>query len=158
MRAKDFMCQLKKLDNMITNKLFEKEQWLSIAYNTTARTGGERVQSSGSQQKMADAVGMYIDMEAEINACIDKLVDTRRDIISVIENLNAIEYDLLHKVYVQDISLYEVAGMYGKTYSWATTIHGRALKHVQNILDKREGKEVCLNSERKLKNKKQVTE
>lgn len=27
----------------------------------------------------------------------------------------------------------------GKTYSWATTVHGRALKHVQDILNEREG-------------------
>ena len=136
--AKKYLRQLKRLDTMITNKLIEKEQWKAISIGTTAQMGGERVQASGSQQKMADAVCKYIDIEAEIDACIDRLIDTKKDVISVIEQLNTAEYDLLHKVYVQYITLEDVADMYGKSYSWVTTVHGRALKAVQDILDGRE--------------------
>lgn len=137
MDAKNFLQQLKKLDCMITNKIAEKAHWKAIATGTTASIGGERVQSSGSQQKMADAVGRYVDIEREIDEQIDKLIDTKQDIISVIEQLNTTEYDLLHKVYVQYMSLFEVADKYGNTYSWATTVHGRALKNVQMILDQK---------------------
>ena len=132
--AKDFLSKPKKLDKLIENKLFEKEHWKNIAIGTTAQMGGERVQTSGSQQKMADAVTRYVCMEEEINECIDRLVDEKCEVIRVIEQLNTIEYDLLHKVYIQYLDLAEVADMYGKSYSWATTIHGRALKNVQNIL------------------------
>ena len=137
-KAKDFLKQLKKLDKMIENKLIEKEQWKAIATGTTAQMGGERVQSSGSQQKMADAVGKYIDIEAEVNASIDRLIDKKKDVISVIEQLDVTEYDLLHMVYVQYLTLEEVASIYGNSYSWATTIHGRALKNVETILDERD--------------------
>lgn len=137
-KAKDFLRQLKKLDKMIENKLIEKDQWKAIATGTTSQMGGERVQSSGSQQRMADAIDKYIDIEKEIDDCIDKLIDTKKDVISVIEQLNATEYDLLHKVYVQFITLFDAAEMYGKTYSWATTVHGRALKKVEKILTERE--------------------
>jgi DNA-directed RNA polymerase specialized sigma subunit len=126
---------------MIENKMIEKEQWKSVALSTTVSMGGERVRSSGSQQKMADAVDRYIDIEQEINRRIDAMYDAKCEIIEVIEQLNAIEYDLLHKVYVQDLTLTEVAADYDKTYSWATTVHGRALQHVQRILDKREEKD-----------------
>ena len=117
--------------------MIECAQWRSIATGTTAQMGGERVQSSGSQQKMADAVDRYVDIENEIDKFIDKLVDKKKDVISVIEHLNATEYDILHKVYVQYFTLDEVAEMYEKTYSWATTVHGRALRNVQKILDSR---------------------
>ena len=137
MKAKEFLSQLEKLDRLIENKLIEKEQWKSIATGTTAKFGSERVQSSGSQQKMADAVCKYVDLEAEINADIDKLVDTRKNIIETIEMLEAEKYDLLHKVYVQGFTLDEVAAMYGNSYSWATTLHGRALKDVEKILEER---------------------
>lgn len=137
MDAKKYLKQLKRLDTMITNKLIEKEQWKAISLGTTAQLGGERVQASGSQQKMADAVCKYIDIESEIDACIDKLVDTKKDVISVIEQLNTTEYDILHKVYVQYITLEDVAGMYGKSYTWVTTVHGRGIKAVQDILDAR---------------------
>lgn len=137
MDAKQFLNQLKKLDKMIENKLAEKARWKTMATKTTAQIGGERVQSSGSKQKMADAVDSYLDIEREIDERIDKLVDTRQEVICVIEKLNTTEYDLLHKVYVQYLSLYDVADIYGKTYSWATTVHGRALKNVQKLLDER---------------------
>lgn len=139
MDAKQFLRQLKKLDKMIENKLAEKARWKAIATGTTAQIGGEKVQSSGSQQKMADAVCRYVDIEKEIDEQIDNLIDTRQDVISVIEKLNTTEYDILHKMYVQYLSLYDVADIYNKSYSWATTVHGRALKNVQAILDQRKG-------------------
>ena len=135
--AQYFLKNLKKLDNMIQNKLIEKEQWKALALGTTASLGGERVQSSGCQQKMADAVNRYIDIEREIDQCIDALVDAKKDVINVIEQLEAKEYDLLHKVYIQDITLEDVADMYGRTYSWSSSTHGRALANVQRILDER---------------------
>lgn len=137
MKAKAFLKQIEKLDKMIENKTFEVEYWKSIANGTTAQMGGERVQSSGSQQKMADAVVKYIELENEVARQIDVLIDTKKDVINVIEQLDPIEYDLLHKHYVQHFTLYEIAALYGNSYSWAVTIHGRALKNVQNILDGR---------------------
>lgn len=144
MKAKCFLRQIEKLDRMIKNKVVEQEQWRSIAMGTTAPMGGERVQSSGNKQKMADAVERFVEIEGEINKSIDILVDTKNDVISVIEQLKTIEYDILHKLYVQYMSLYDVADIYDKSYSWVTTIHGRALKNVQTILDQREKEEVTV--------------
>ena len=137
--AKDFLMQLKKIDKIIENKLIEREQWKSIAMGTTSHSDGERVQSSGSQQKMADAIGRYIDIESEIDRCIDRLVATKQDVISVIEQLNTTEYDLLHVVYVQYLTLEDFAEQYGKSYRWAAGVHGRALVNVLKILEERKG-------------------
>ena len=138
MKAQDYLKQLKKLDTIIKNKLIEQSQWKDIALGVTSHSDGERVQSSGSKQKMADAVDRCVDMEDEINGLIDRLIDLKREIISTIEQLNATEYDVLHKLYIQNMDYYDVAAAYGKSYSWATTVHGRALQHVQRILDERE--------------------
>ena len=137
MNAKEFLRQIKKLDKLIENKLIEIQRWKDIANNTTANLSGERVQSSGNPHKIADAIGRYIDLEREINQDIDNLVDTKKEVISVIEQLDVTEYDVLHKIYVQYLTLDDVADAYDMSYSWATTIHGRALKHVQNILNRR---------------------
>lgn len=137
MKAKEYLRQIKKLDRMIENKLIEREQWLAIATSTTSQMKGDVVQASGSQQKMSDAVVRYIDLEEEIDRMIDQLIDKKCDVISVIEMLNATEYDLIHKVYVQFIPLDVVAERYNKSYRWAITIHGRALKNIQKILDER---------------------
>lgn len=137
MRSQDYLRQIAKIDKLIENKLIEKEQWKAIATGTTASSEGERVQASGSQQKMADAVCKYIEIEEEINQCIDRFVSVKQDVIRTIEQLPPVEYDILHKVYIQYKQLYEVADIYRKSYTWAKSTHGRALKSVQKILDER---------------------
>lgn len=138
MKAREFLRQVYKLDCMVANKLAEKRRWQEIAAGASPQTTGERVQSSGNPQRMADAIGRYIDIEREIDECVDRLVDAKREVIRVIEQLNATEYDVLHKMYVQFLTLDEVAARKGKSYSWVTTIHGRALQDVQKILDGRD--------------------
>lgn len=142
MNAKDYLKQLRKLDIMIQNKLAEKEQWKGVALGITAQMGGERVQSSGSKQKMADAVNRYVDIEREIDEYIDKLIDAKKDVINVIERLDATHYDVLHKRYIQGMSYDEIGYVCGQSKSWATTTHGHALKNVQKILDERERNDI----------------
>lgn len=137
MTAKEFLQQIRKMDKLIENKLAEVQQWKDIATNTSPNMTGERVQSSGNPHKMSDAIGRYIDLEREINQDIAKLVDAKKDVISVIEQLNATEYDVIHKIYVQYLTFDEVAYACKHSRSWATTIHGMALKHIQELLDKR---------------------
>lgn len=154
MRAKTFLLQAQKLDKLIENKLAEQAQWLAVATSTTGSYGsdtGVRVQSSGNQQKMEAATLRYIEAGAATDREIDRLVDAKRDIISVIELLDTIQYDVLHKMYIGVIvedkrrpprveykSLQDIADIYDKSYSWAKGKHGKALKNVQRILDARE--------------------
>ena len=134
--AKEFLRQVEKLDVRIKNKLIEQQQWRDIALGITANMEGERVQSSGAKSKMADAIERCVDMEAEINSLVDNLVDLKKEVIQTIEQLDsAVEYDVLHKRYIQHMELQEIADHYGYEYGWATTTHGRALKSVQALLD-----------------------
>lgn len=155
MNAKAFLNQLEKLDRLIENKRMEKEQWYLLATNTTyggAPDTGVRVQSSGSQQRMADAMDNYIDAGAEIDRMLRRLFDVRQEILSVIELLNADEYDVLHKRYagvvcvdpatkqkrIHRMSLREIADARASSESWARGVHGSALKKVQRIIDERQ--------------------
>lgn len=136
--AQLFLEQVEMIESIVRNKLVERQQLKEIALGITANMGGERVQSSGSQSKMADAVNKLVDMEAEINRYVDKLIDTKREVIRVIEQLNSpMEYNILHLRYIQFKDFQEIADKYGKEYGWATTTHGRALKSVQAILDEK---------------------
>jgi hypothetical protein len=139
MNAKSFLSQLSKLDKMIENKLVEVEQWKRIATGMSGGNSGEKVKSSSKPDKMAEAVAKYVDIEREINNDIDRLIETKKDVINVIEMLNTNEYDLLHKVYVQYYTIDEASYMMGKSSTWGTTTHQRALASVQKILDERTG-------------------
>ena len=137
MDAKNYLQQVEKLDAIIANKLIERQQWKDIALGITASVGGEKVQASSSQQKMANAIEKCVDMETEIDRLIDELINTKKDVIATIEKLySPTEYKILHMRYIQYIGLTEIADMLNREYSWVTTTHGRAMKNVQKILDR----------------------
>jgi hypothetical protein len=137
--AQIFLEQPEKLDIQIRNKLIEKQQWHDIALGITANMDGERVQSTSGKNKMADAINKCVDMEAEIDSLIDELIDTKKEVIQTIEKLDSpTEYNVLHMRYIQYMSLQDIADHYNRDYGWATTTHGRALKSVQVLLDRRE--------------------
>lgn len=137
-RAQEYLEQVDKLNAMIENKMAEVAQWRDVALGITPHSEGERVQSSGSQQKMADAINRVVDLQAEINSMVDRLIGIKQEIIRTIEQLNATEYDVLHKRYIQGMTFDEIGAVKKKSKSWATTVHGRALQNLNVILDERD--------------------
>lgn len=135
MKALEYMKQLERIEAMIHNKQIEKEQWKDIALGITARYDGERVQSSSDPHKRQAAIDKMIDIDREIDSIIDQEIDLKREIISIIERLKTKEYNVLHMLYIQRKTFKEVAAAYEKSQSWAASVHGRALKNVQRILD-----------------------
>jgi DNA-directed RNA polymerase specialized sigma subunit len=135
MKVKNYLQQVQKIDAVITNKMIEREQWLTLASSLSGQTDGERVKSSGSNQKMEDSVVMAIDAARDIDKYVARLRDVKSEISEVIQQIPVKEYNVLHKLYIQGKDLDDVAADYKKSYSWASTMHGRALDHVQGVLD-----------------------
>lgn len=135
MKAKEYLQQVKKIDTLIENKLIEKDQWFAIATSSTVSSGdGDRVQSSGSQQKMADAVCKMIEIQGQIDRLIDKFIDTKQDVINTIEHLPADEYDVLHKMYIQGMTMNDVSEAKHKSREWVRQTHGRGISKIQKLL------------------------
>ena len=123
---------------VIPNKLIEIEQWHDIATSITAVMNSESVSSSGSKQKMADAVNRCLDIVYDLERQVDELDAIKRDVVHTIEQVRSTrEYNLLHKKYIQFMSLQDIADEFDRDYTWVTTTHGRALRSVQRILDLR---------------------
>ena len=141
MTAKSYLEEIKRIDTLIQNKRKEIAYWREVMYgratNTTPQMSGDRVQSSGSKQKMADTVDSYIDRVRKIEHRIDELFAQMDSIIAMIERLPEDKSDILHKVYVQYMSLKEVAAIRGESYSWVATNHGYALKMIDDMLSKK---------------------
>lgn len=138
-KAQNFLDQIVKIDTIIENKQSEVERWKERATSITAPTDSERVQNSGSLQKMADAVCEYVKLEEED---IRQLFKERRYIISIIEQLSITEYKLLYNIYVLQLNFDEAAEELEKSRSWVNSQHGRALQNVQRILDSEKVKEI----------------
>lgn len=137
-KAQIFLEQVEMLDTIIENKLIEQRQWRDLALNITANMDGERVQSSGTKSKMAEAIDRCIDIEREIADAVNALVEKKQEIVRILEKVNSpTGYRILHMRYIQQIDLSDIADKLNKEYSWVTTTHGRALKSVQNILEEK---------------------
>lgn len=138
-KAQRFLERVEMIETIIENKLTEQRRWKDLALSITANMSSEKVQtSSKTTSKMADAVIKCIAMEDEIAEAVDKLIAEKQKVIKVLESLySPTEYKILHLRYIQHISLTDIADKLNKEYSWVTTTHGRALKSVQNILDRK---------------------
>lgn len=139
MNVDKFLEDLQKDIAMLENKGFEIEQWKSIAEYGGGTTEGERVQSSSSGDAMEKAAIEKVGVEETIKQ-IKKRIDSK---IALLEELPASEYDLIHKIYVQDFTLKQFAYMKRRGSTWASEKHKDAKKHLQAII----GKKVTSRSE-----------
>ena len=105
MTAKEYLQQIKKFDTQLKNKAFEEKQLKDLGL----------------------PLGQVLEEKTELQIA-------RAKIIKTIEQLPEAEYDVLHKIYVQYETLYEVAADRDISYSLATTIHGRALKKIDDMI------------------------
>ena len=137
MKAEEFLKQYKTQQTIIASCWEEVAMWKDIALSITGSTEGERVQSSGSKQKMADAVISYSDIEADIKQRIADAKAIQNEIVKKISMLTEPEYFVLHGVYILGKQYKEVAASRkpSMSKSWATSIHGNALVHLQRLLD-----------------------
>lgn len=135
--AQLFLERIEMLDAIIDSKLIEQKQWRDRAVSISANMDGEKVQASKPVSKMADAVIMCVAIEDEIAEAVENLIAEKRKVTQVLERLNnPTEYRILHMRFVQYISLSDIALKLGKDYDWVTTTQGRALRNVQNILER----------------------
>lgn len=147
MDAKEYLERVQALDELIANKRWELKQLRHSAegmtsYAESVEINGElhvmeKVQSSGSLQPMADAVCNYLELARKMDADILEWQKEKQGIISTIESLPQKEYMILYKVYVRGMEIKAVAKEHCMSYSWAKGIHGKGIKKVQRILDKR---------------------
>ena len=98
--------------------------------------GGERVQSSGSQQKMADCVTKIVELQEHINREIDTFVDYKEQARKLLSNCDADCINLLYKRYFQFKTWEVIAVEMNFTYKWVCGgLHQRALSQYQKGLD-----------------------
>ena len=92
MTAKEYLGQAYRLDQRINSKL---EQILSLRELTTKATATMSDMPGGGSRnvyKMQDIIGKIVDLENEINADIDHLVDLKREMVAVIKAVEHPEY------------------------------------------------------------------
>ena len=101
MTTKEYLSQAYRIDQRINSKLDQVLSLRELATKVTSTLRDDVCQTNRNVQSMEDTIAKIIDLEAEINADIDQLVDTKRDIVSVIKRIQNPEYrELLELRYI----------------------------------------------------------
>ena len=143
MKAKTYLKQIELMDAKINTRLEEVERLNALATKTTSVMGGERVQASTSQQKMADCVTRIADLKTEINAEIDRFVNYKQEALKIMDkHCDPDCITLLYARYFQYKAWEHIAVDLNYTYKWVSGgLHQRALAQVQKGLDERKEKQ-----------------
>ena len=128
MTAKEYLGQAYRLDQRINSKL---EQVLSLRDLTTKATATMSDMPGGGSRnvyRMQDIIGKIIDLENEINADIDQLVDLKREMVTAIKSVADPEYQtLLELRYLCFKTWEQIAVDMGYELRYLHKLHHRAL-------------------------------
>ena len=95
MAAKDYLSQAYRIDQRINSKLEQVQSLRELATKATATLNDNPASGSRNVHSMSDIIAKMIDLENEINADIDRLVDLKREIVTVIKRVANPEYQTL---------------------------------------------------------------
>lgn len=130
MEAKEYLERVKKIDIIIKNKLNEYRRWVEVAEGLGGFSTSDRVQASRNLHQIPNAIGSYIDIESEIN----ELKRERKAIIHTLEKLPPDEYEVIYKLYVEDLTPKEVAYQCKRSYDWVKVKKRNGLAMVQELI------------------------
>lgn len=136
MNAIIYLKRIKKMDMKIKVAMEELAQLEALATKTSVAMGDERIQSSGSQQKMADCVVKIADAKNEINKEVEELTRCKNEAMQILSNCDAECIAILHKRYFQFKTWEQIAAEMGFTYKWVSGgLHQKALAQFQKTMD-----------------------
>lgn len=139
MTNEEYLDMIEKLNLLINNKIMEREELFVIATKTTQENDG-MPHATGTSDKVGNGSVKLLDKEAEIDRVIDLFYDLKTEIIGQIQKLPADEYDVLHKSYVQGISLTDIATEKNKHIDTIKKIRRSGIRNVR-ILESKNLKE-----------------
>ena len=132
---KSFLTQAERYETQINSKLEEAARLKQLTLKVTTSLKQDVVSSSGNSDKLGDSVAKMLDLQAEINAAIGGLVDSKREIESVINQVqNPNQLYVLTQRYLLYKTLWEISEEMNMSYRNVCYIHGDGLKAVERIL------------------------
>ena len=128
MTTKQYLNQIHRIDQIINNKLPEIYQLKNLACSISVSSDSDRVQTSSDQDPLGNAVAKIVDLENEVNDCIDQCSEKRRKIITQIDRIeNQMQYQVLFSRYIERKTFEKIADNNGYYVRQILRIHGEAL-------------------------------
>lgn len=135
MDAKQYLRQLRLLDDLINAKFEQIQRLRSLAERVTGVLSPDKVQSSFDQDKAATIIARVVDLENNIKTSVDELIDLKAEVISLIDKVPNDDCRLVLTLrYVNFYTWEQIAVTLPCAYRTALYIHGRALREFEKVL------------------------
>lgn len=95
MTTKEYLSQAYRLDQRINSKLEQVESLNELATKVNTTLTGMPKSPNRASSTMADVMAKIIDLQQEINSDIDRLVDLKRELVTVIKTVENAECQTL---------------------------------------------------------------
>ena len=126
MTVKEYLGQAYRLDQRINSKLEQVASLNDLATKCSSTLTGMPRNPNRGTSTMADAVGKIVDLQAEINCDIDRLVDLKREMVTVIKAVDYTEYQ----------TLLELRYLCFKTWEQIAVDMGYSIQHIYRLREK----------------------
>lgn len=134
--AKEYLMSIALLDAKIDARVSEmdelKDRLLHITATLSPDKGGG---GGGTQDKMAGTMARIVDLQRQINADIDDLIDRKDAALKMLDSMkNPVHMTILHRRYFLHQPFERIATDMNYTYRWVTRLHGRALQDFAKVM------------------------
>ena len=138
MNAYDYLSQAYMLEQRIQTKLQHVSSLRSLAQTVSSFTGNEPVVHTRNVTQLEDTVIKIMEQEQELNAEIDRLVDLKREIMEVLDEVKDMNYRLiLEKRYLCFLTWDQIASDMNYSRRWVLNQHDKAVDVVAKILEEK---------------------
>lgn len=132
--AKEYLSQAYRIDQRINSKIEQVRSLRDLAEKATATLSDMPRNPSPNHHRMEDFLCKALDLENEINADLCHLIDTKREIVTVVKCVENRELQtLLEMRYLCYKTWEEIAVEMHFDLRWVYRLHGRALDEVDAI-------------------------
>lgn len=132
MTVKEYLGQAYRIDQRINSKMEQIASLNLLAQKATTVFSDMPGNTTRNIHRMEDVIIKIVDMESEINADIDSLVDLKKEIAEVIHSVSNLEYQtLLELRYLCFKSWEQIAVLMGYNVRHLYRLHDEALQEIE---------------------------
>lgn len=134
MNAVEWLENVQKLDELINAKLAERDRLLTLASSTSSDLDG-MPRGTGVSDKVAKIAVKLAMLAAETDELVDQYVDYKAQVVAVLESLPANEYGVLHRYFIQYMTLADIAEEMNYSQMQIWRIKENGVRLIQNAID-----------------------
>lgn len=138
MTTKEYLSQLKNIDNRIKDLLKEADRWFDIATsNGSIDYAQDKVQTSPNPDRIGDLVGKVVDYQERCKRLANEKIELKHKITEQIRGIHGIEgelyYNLLYGYYVDRKDFNKLAVENGYSYRQIRNKYNKALDEFKKM-------------------------